>query len=147
MHREGSFGAPVTHSSCFPAGTPEGYQQKEASDLFHHLSREKWKPSYWVKQCLYSWSATATAFTAEQHSFIVTPRALGLWAPEMHKPHLNSAFVHDLPPWDLHPFLDSCVPLPFQQGAIKTILPDLKERGHLLFSRKKKTKHVMMPHK
>lgn len=69
-----------------------------------------------------------TAFTAEQHSFVVSPRAGGLWAHEMHKAHLSSAFVHHLPPWDLHPFLGSCVPLPFQQGAIKTLLPDLKRK-------------------
>lgn len=34
--------------SLCPAGIPEGYGQKEASELFHPLSGEKWKPCYWM---------------------------------------------------------------------------------------------------
>lgn len=69
-------------SSCMlnlcPAGIPERYLQKEVSELFHPVSREKWKPYYWVKPCLYSWFAMIAAFAAKQRSFVVTPWAPGL---------------------------------------------------------------------
>lgn len=55
----------------------------------------------------------------------------------MHKPHLNSTFVHCLPPQDFSPFLDSCIPLQFQQGGgTKTILSNQKKEGILYFPAK-----------
>lgn len=73
------------------------------------------------------------AFAAEYHSFAANPCALGLQAPEMHKPHLNFTFVHHLPSQDFSPFLDSCIPLWFQQEErTKTTLPHHKRTPCIL---------------
>lgn len=129
----------MTHSSVSPcmlslclAGIPEGYWQKETSELFHPLSREKWKSYYWVKQCLYSWFAMLHLLL-NTTALLLNPCALGLQAPEMHKPHLNFTFVHHLPSQDFSPFLDSCIPLWFQQEErTKTTLPHHKRTPCIL---------------